>query len=127
MSILRMDVSGDYDDTMSWLKKLKFNHLINKLNKYGEMGVDALRDATPKRSGVTSESWSYEIVVKQEKVAIYWTNSNIVKGVCIAVILQYGHGTRNGGYVQGVDYINPAMKPIFEEIENKIWKELHDL
>ncbi len=127
MAILKTQVYGSYDDTMSWLKKLKFSHYMSHLEKCGQKGVDALRQATPKRTGFTSESWSYEIHTYPGKIEIVWKNSNIVNNVPIAVILQYGHGTRNGGYVQGIDYINPAMKPIFEEIENDIWKEIHDL
>ena len=89
-------------------------------NKYGQKGVQALSSATPVDSGKTASSWNYEI----RGTSIYWTNDNINKGVNIAVILQYGHGTRNGGYVQGRDYINPAIRPIFDSMVDEIWKEV---
>ena len=80
--------------------------------------------ATPKDSGGASQSWNYKIEVKNNNASIVWYNTNVVKGVNIAVILQYGHGTRNGGWVEGIDYINPAMKPIFDKIADQVWKEV---
>lgn len=98
---------------------------INKiLEKYGQMGVEALRSATPIDSGKTAESWGYEISVRKEGATINWTNTNQNKGVYIAVILQYGHGTGTGGYVQGVDYINPAIRPVFDKIAEEAWMEV---
>lgn len=98
---------------------------INKiLEKYGQMGVDALASATPVDSGTTAESWGYEISVRKEGATIHWTNTNQNKGVYIAVILQYGHGTGTGGYVQGVDYINPAIRPVFDKIAEEAWMEV---
>lgn len=97
---------------------------LSKLDKYGKMGVEALQEATPKDTGLTANSWSYEITRTGETIKISWTNSNIVDGLSIAVLLQYGHGTRDGGYVSGIDYINPAMKPIFDEIADAAWKEV---
>lgn len=97
---------------------------LSKLDKYGKMGVEALQEATPKDTGLTSNSWSYEITRTGETIKISWTNSNIVDGLSVAVLLQYGHGTRDGGYVSGIDYINPAMKPIFDEIADAAWKEV---
>lgn len=99
----------------------------NILDKYGKQGVSALSSATPVDSGLTANSWRYEIETKGDQTTIYWSNSNINKGVNIAVILQYGHGTRNGGYVVGRDYINPAMRPIFDSIANEAWKEVAKL
>lgn len=97
---------------------------LSKLDKYGKMGVEALQEATPKDTGLTANSWSYEISRTGETIKISWTNSNIVDGLSVAVLLQYGHGTRDGGYVSGIDYINPAMKPIFDEIADAAWKEV---
>ena len=98
---------------------------INKiLEKYGQMGVSALASATPIDSGTTAESWGYEISIGKEEATIYWTNTNQNKGVYIAVILQYGHGTGTGGYVQGVDYINPAIRPVFDKIAEEAWMEV---
>jgi len=94
------------------------------LAHYGEEGVKALSETTPKDSGNTSESWRYQIVGTRGDLSLIWTNDNVREGVNIAVILQYGHGTGTGGYVQGVDYINPALKPVFEKIANDAWKEL---
>lgn len=125
--MLSLTQKGDYDKTMSWLKRIRFNYLMNKLDKYGEMGVNALSLATPKDTGKTSESWSYKIVQTPQMIQIHWTNSNRVNDVPIAIILQYGHGTGNGGYVQGTDYINPVVQPIFKQIEEDIWKEITKL
>ena len=115
---------GDFSKTIKFLNKMKNVKINNILSKYGEIGVNALSQATPKDSGVTSRSWNYKIEVNNDNASIVWYNTNVVKGVNIAVILQYGHGTRNGGWVEGRDYINPAMKPIFDKIADQIWKEV---
>ena len=94
------------------------------LDKYGYEGVQALEKATPRDTGKTAESWSYQIVRDENGVRIEWLNGNINKGVNIAVILQYGHGLPHGGYVKGIDYINPAMRPIFEKIADESWSYL---
>lgn len=100
------------------------NSAYRILSKYGEMGVLALSRATPKESGETARSWSYEIEKTDSGYRLVWKNSHVNKGVPIAIILQYGHGTRNGGYVQGRDYINPALRPIFDGIAADSWKEM---
>ena len=115
---------GDFSKTIKFLNKVKNVKINDILSKYGEMGVTALSQATPKDSGITSQSWNYKIEFKNNNASIVWYNTNVVKGVNIAVILQYGHGTRNGGWVEGTDYINPAMKPIFDKIANQVWKEV---
>jgi len=115
---------GDFSKTIKFLNKVKNVKINNILSKYGEIGVNALSQATPKDSGVTSRSWNYKIEVNNDNASIVWYNTNVVKGVNIAVILQYGHGTRNGGWVEGRDYINPAMKPIFDKIADQVWKEV---
>lgn len=115
---------GSFAKTEAFLKKASKMNIDSILNKYGSKGVEALKSNTPVDSGLTSESWSYEIQKTGNGYRIYWKNSNIVKGVPIAVILQYGHGTGTGGYVQGRDYINPALRPIFDEIANSAWKEV---
>lgn len=94
------------------------------LASYGERGVKALAAATPKDTGKTADSWTYSIEEGKGTVSIVWSNTNVNKGLNIAVLLQYGHGTRNGGYVQGRDYINPALRPLFDEIANKAWEEV---
>lgn len=125
---------GDWKKTHKLLQKIvgldengAEAHYVSILNKYGQMGVDALKAATPVDSGLTANSWGYEIRTSREMgyYSIIWTNSHVEKGWAnIAILLQYGHGTRNGGYVQGRDYINPAMRPIFDEIARKIWEEV---
>lgn len=94
------------------------------LKRYGERGVEALRQNTPKDSGKTANSWSYEIEQKGDSITISWKNSNVNKGVLIAAIIQYGHGTGTGGYVRGTDYINPSMRPVFQQIADDIWREV---
>ena len=123
-SLIRITTKGDFNNTFRFLNKMsKFK--INKiLEKYGQMGVEALRSATPIDSGKTAESWGYEISVGKEGATIHWTNTNQNKGVYIAVILQYGHGTGTGGYVQGIDYINPAIRPVFDKIAEEAWMEV---
>lgn len=122
--MIGIDYTGDLKKTESFLKKAKAFRVDSVLNRYGRIGVDALSKATPKRSGKTASSWSYEIKKSNGTYAIYWVNSNTNKGVNIALILQYGHGTRNGGYVQGRDYINGPMKQVFDDLANEAWKEL---
>ena len=115
---------GDFKKTDNFLAKILKRDYVSVLNKYGQQGVAALSSATPVDTGLTASSWSYEIVENSSGISIYWKNSNIVKGVSIAVILQYGHGTGTGGYVEGTDYINPALKPVFEKIADAAWKEV---
>lgn len=115
---------GDFSKTIKFINKVKNVKINDILSKYGKIGVNALSQATPKDSGVTSRSWNYKIEVNNDNASIVWYNTNVVKGVNIAVILQYGHGTRNGGWVEGRDYINPAMKPIFDKIADQVWKEV---
>lgn len=116
---------GDFKNMEKFLNAVTAGKFIDyKLNKYGQEGVDALMAATPKDTGKTAESWSYEITKSPDSVVISWNNSNLNKGVNIAMLIQFGHGTRNGGYVQGVDYINPALRPVFEKMADDIWKEV---
>lgn len=118
---------GDFSKTSEYLKQMKDSVRLELLNTYGKKGVAALAAATPVDSGLTASSWSYEIDSKNNSAAIVFTNSNIVDGVPIAIILQYGHGTRNGGWVEGRDYINPALRPVFDGLANDAWKEVTKL
>lgn len=118
---------GDFSKLEKMLKNSFGKNYRKVLEQYGREGVAALAAATPKDSGKTAASWEYEIVEKSGQISIIWKNTNVNKGVNIAVILQYGHGTRNGGYVQGIDYINPALRPIFEKIADAGWKEVSAL
>ena len=115
---------GDFSELTRFLEKAKETVKIGELDRYGREGVAALSSATPIDSGKTANSWFYEINRKPGSVSISFHNSNVVKGVPIAIILQYGHGTRNGGWVEGRDYINPAIQPIFDKIANNAWKEV---
>lgn len=115
---------GDFKNLSSFLEKTKEKLNLGLLDKYGREGVAALQAATPKDTGKTSESWYYKIERKNGSVSLTFHNSNQNKGAPIAIILQYGHATRNGGYVEGVDYINPALRPIFDKIAEEAWKEV---
>jgi len=115
---------GDWHKTFQFLEKASKNDVLNILSQYGQKGVDALRAATPKKSGKTAMSWSYEIVKTGSGWTIQWKNSNVNRGVNIAVILQTGHGTGTGGYVRGIDYINPALEPVFKELAKQAFEEV---
>lgn len=123
-SLIRITSKGDFNNTFRFLNKMSKFQINKILDKYGKMGVNALANATPLDSGKTAESWGYEISVKKEGATIHWTNTNQNNGVYIAVILQYGHGTGTGGYVQGIDYINPAIRPVFDKIVEEAWMEV---
>ena len=118
---------GDLSKLTRYLERAKEVVKLGDLDKFGREGVAALASATPVDSGKTASSWSYEIKHKNGSVSISFYNSNIQNGVPIAIILQYGHGTRNGGWVQGRDYINPAIQPIFDKIANEAWREVTKL
>ena len=115
---------GDFSKTTKFLEGLKNPSINSVLEKYGRAGVAALASATPVDSGLTSSSWYYEIRNQNGAYYIDFCNSNINDGVPIAVILQYGHGTGNGGWVEGRDYINPAIQPIFDKIADEAWREV---
>ena len=115
---------GDFKNLSAFLEKTKEKLNLGLLDKYGREGVAALQAATPKDTGKTSESWYYKIERKNGSVSLTFHNSNQNKGVPIAIILQYGHATGNGGYAEGVDYINPALRPIFDKIAEEAWKEV---
>ena len=114
---------GDFSKTLGFLERAKEAVKIGDLDKYGREGVAALSSATPVNTGLTASSWYYEIERKGDSVSINFNNSTIPNGVPIAVILQYGHGTGTGGWVQGRDYINPSIQPIFDSIVERAWKE----
>lgn len=122
--MIRFKHRGDFANTEKLFAKAGKMDVTQLLTRYGSEGVAALAAATPTETGATANAWGYEIVARNGKISIFWTNANVNDGVNIAVILQYGHGTRNGGYVQGVDYINPAIVPIFEQIAQEAWKEV---
>lgn len=126
MSVIKFVHHGDFLKTERFLKREHRSLDSFDFDKYGVKGVEALKMNTPTDTGKTAEMWSYEVIKGRDACRIIWKNANINKGVPIAIILQYGHGTRNGGYVQGRDYINPALQPIFDEIAEALWKEVRN-
>ena len=118
---------GDFSNLTRFLERAKEAVHMGDLDKYGRAGVEALANATPIDSGETANSWYYEITNSNGSAKITFNNSNIQNGVPIAIILQYGHGTGTGGWVEGRDYINPAIQPIFDEIANNAWREVTKL
>lgn len=115
---------GDFSKLSKFLERAKERVYLGELDKYGRMGVRALREATPIDSGETADGWYYTIEQERGVAKLTFCNSNVNDGVPIAIILQYGHGTGTGGWVEGRDYINPALRPIFDEIADKAWKEV---
>ena len=118
---------GDFSKVVRYMVNVKDAANLKGHERFGREGVAALASATPVDSGLTAASWDYKIVRRNGVVSITFTNSNIQNGVPIAIILHYGHGTRNGGWVQGRDYINPAIQPIFDKIANEAWREVTKL
>lgn len=117
--------TGDLRKTTDFLTRAQQIQYRAILERYGQRGVEALSAATPRDTGLTASSWGYKVEVGQNGTAsVSFTNSNVVRGVPIALLIQFGHGTRNGGYVQGRDYINPALRPVFDEMANTLWKEV---
>ncbi len=125
MPIITIKQRGNWNKTEGFLSRLSKAQFLRHLDMYGELGVRALRESTPIDSGETANSWDYEIETNGDSATITWTNSNIKDGLFnVAILLQYGHSNRNGGYVHGIDYINPAMQPVFEQIAKDIWMEV---
>jgi hypothetical protein len=124
--LLRVTTRGSFSNTEAALKRLTSRSYLTILEKYGPIGVAALKAATPVDSSATADGWYYEIVDKPGYFAIHWLNSHVEDPgqIPIAVLIQYGHATRNGGYVNGQDYINPALAPIFDQIATDMWKEV---
>lgn len=124
--MIRCTVKGDFKKTSNFLKRIRKLDFDSILEKYGEEGVEALSSVTPVRTGKTAASWDYYIEKLPGQVSIYWTNSNIVNNIPIVVILDYGHGTSTGGYVQGRHFISPAIRPVFDKIADAAWKEVNN-
>jgi hypothetical protein len=120
--MITFESRGSFKKTESFLASLSKQSIPRTLEKYARQGVSALESSTPEESGLTATSWDYEITSSRGSYSIVWTNDNIVDGVPVAILLQYGHGTGTGGYVQGKDFINPAIKPIFDQIAQDVWK-----
>ncbi len=122
--MIKITSKGSFSNTFKLFDRLEEFLHISELDKYGREGVEALSLATPVDTGKTASSWKYDIVREEGQVSIVWSNTNIENGANVAILIQYGHGTKNGGYVVGRDYINPAMRPIFDKIANELWKEV---
>ena len=124
--IVRMRTKGSFDKTFTFLKRMREKKFLEKLDMYAQKGVEALRAATPKDTGKTAASWDYEITDDGNVLTITWINTNVVNDwYNVALMIQYGHATGTGGYVEGIDYINPALRPVFEEMAGKIWEAVN--
>lgn len=122
--MLTITHSGKLSKTERFLQNARHINYKPILEHYAKIGLEALANATPVDSGVTADSWSYKVAVERGRYSIVWTNSKTVDGDPLVILLQYGHATRNGGYVQGNDFINPTLKPIFDQISKAVWKEV---
>lgn len=118
---------GSFKNTEKFLRMISDGDIFSYLDHYGQQGADALAAATPVESGLTASSWSYEILKTKSSYSIVWGNTNVENGTPVAILLQYGHGTGTGGYVEGYDYINPALQPIFDQIAIDVWKAVTSL
>lgn len=122
--MIRVESSGNFDKTRAFFNRIFNNDELSNLDRYGQMGVEALASATPVRSGLTANSWGYRIIDDGPRTTIEWYNDNMVEGTPLVILLQYGHATGTGGYVEGHDFINPAIQPIFDMIADEVWKEV---
>lgn len=123
--VLYLTETGDFKTTFKWLKALREKKWAKLLDKYGQMGVDALREATPKDTGLTANSWHYEITTGDKYTAINWYNTNVIKDYFnVALMIQRGHGTGDGVWIEGIDYINPTLQKIFQNMADGIWEEV---
>lgn len=122
--MIRIESSGSFKNTDDFLRRCASGDIFDPVAAIAEEGVQRLAAATPQDSGLTASSWAYEIVEENGKYTIWFTNSNEINGFNVAVGLQYGHGTNGGGWVGGIDYVNPALKPIFDKMGDRVWKEV---
>lgn len=122
--MIQITSRGEYNKLRSFFNTVLSGNLFSDLDRYGQMGVDALERATPVDTGLTASSWKYRIVKEKNSVRIEWYNTHGENGTPIAILIQYGHGTGTGGYVQGRDFINPSIRPIFDKIADDVWKKV---
>lgn len=122
--MISFEVSGSFKNTEKFLQTMKSGEIFKELNKYGQIGVEALSRATPVDSSLTAQSWTYEVINKSGKYEIIWKNTNVESGIPVAILIQYGHATRNGGWIEGRDYINPAIQPLFDKIAEDVWERV---
>lgn len=122
--MIRLSSSGSTKKTEAYFARMKAGDPFKRLEHFGKLGVDALAQATPVDSALTATSWTYKVTRKKGRYTISWHNTNVVSGVPVAILIQYGHGTGTGGWVEGRDYINPALRPIFDKIAIEVWREV---
>lgn len=122
--MIGISVSGDSNKTSKALSRMLDRRLFSDLDRFGKMGVEALARATPIDSSLTANSWGYRIIKDKKFPGVEWYNTNVTGGTPVAILIQYGHATGTGGYVQGRDFINPAMRPVFDQIADEIWKKV---
>jgi len=122
--MIEVTSTGDFKKTEAFLLAMKRGEVYDILEQYGRQGQDALASATPIDSGITRESWKYEVVRKKGTYQIIWRNTNVESGIPVAILIQYGHATGTGGWVEGRDYINPAIQPLFDKIANEVWERV---
>ena len=122
--MIKISHSGDFKNTETFFKRVVKREYMKLFDQVGKAGVDALQEATPKKTGKTAASWSYTVTQNREGISISWNNSNRNDGANVAILIQLGHGTNSGAYVKGIDYINPALKPVFDAFANKVWWEV---
>lgn len=123
-SVITFKHKGNFDKTSAFLTAVGKGSYLKGLEEYGELGVQLLKQYTPRRTGKTAESWSYSIEKTKTGISINWNNSNLNKGVNVAMLIQYGHAMPQGYYVEGIDYINPALKPLFDTLGKQLWEEV---
>ena len=124
--MIQVSTRGDWSRTSSFLERCLNVLKMGELDKYGRLGVSVLENATPKDTGNTASSWYYQINRTSKGVAIEWNNSNLKEGIPVVILIQYGHGLHQGGYVEGIDFINPALRPVFDQIAEDAWRELEN-
>jgi hypothetical protein len=122
--MIRISTKGDLARTREFLDRLRNQEIYNELDIYGKMGVEALSQATPVETSLTAHSWQYRIIRDRKHTTIEWYNTHSVNGTPLVILLQYGHATGTGGYVQGRDFINPAMRPVFDHIADSVWRKV---
>lgn len=123
-SPFKVENSGSFKRTIKFLKKLENGDFYKILDRYGKKGVEALIDYTPVDSGLTADSWYYEVDIEPDSASITWCNRHVIDGANVVLLLEYGHGTRFGGYVEGIDFVDPALQPIMDQITKDIWREV---
>ena len=122
--LIKISHKGSFNNFEKFCNKVLKRDYLNILSEYAERGVQALKEATPSETGKTADSWGFEIESQFGITTVYFTNNNIVDGVNVAILLIYGHGTKNGGYVEGIDFVTPALRPIFKDLADSMWKEV---